>query len=329
MYNVEDLLQETVDSVLGQSYPHFKLILVDDASADGTKAKAQQIAKTDDRIVVLANATNGGEYKARNKALEYALKHAGDNDFVYILDSDDLLIDGGLAGQIEYMQNNPHIDVLGAGLQCFGNHNKTLNSYETDNDLIHMGLLYNSTTAHPATMIRTKIIGKIRYEGDYYYAPDYRFFTRLAYDTNAVFSSYQKTVCMYRMHANQLSTRDNSKQRDSADAVRTDLLKRMGIANQDIIQTHLHLCHKSPQHIDTPKQWADYATAMMTSHTKNPVFHTEKFPKFFVDKTIRNLYRTGKNAMPIYKQMPDIFKNHVSMGQKIKLYLSALRPHKK
>ena len=329
MYNVEEFLKETAESVLQQSYQHFQWILADDASTDDSKRIATELEKTDARIIVLSNPTNGGAYKAGNLALDYAMKHANDEDYIYILDSDDLLINGGLEAQVQHMQNNPNIDILGGALQCFGTSKKTLNSFETDNDLIHMGLLYNSTTAHPATLIRKHALEKIRYEKTHYYAHDYHFFTRLAFDTNAVFSSYQKTVYMYRMHASQTSTKDNSKQRESADGVRKEVLQRMGVTNTSVIETHLHLCHKLPHRITTANHWSDYYTTLVKCNNKTQVMPVDKFAKFLTDKTVRNMYRMGKNAKIIYKQMPEEFKKHITLSQKIKLYLSALRPLKK
>lgn len=328
LYNTSTLLRATVDSVLQQSYAHFKLVLVDDKSTDDTKAIAKKIAKTDNRIVVLENATNGGQYKGGNTGLEYACKHGGDNDFIYILDHDDLLMPHGIATQITHMQSHPHIDILGAGLQCFGDSDKKLTSYEKDNDLIHMGLLFNSTMAHPATMIRISVIGKMRYEKKYAYAHDYHFFVKLALDGGCTFANLGQPAYLYRVHQSQISHKNKPQVIQSADGVRRDILGRMGITDKNIIQTHLHLCHKSPNQIETPEQWADYFTALVDGNSKTKLFSTDKFPQFLAHKILRNMYRTGKNAVAIYQQMPDTFKHHVSVGQIIKLYLSALRPVK-
>lgn len=332
MYNTEDFLDDTIQSVIRQSYGNFKLVLCDDCSTDNTKAIAQQAAQRDNRIVILSHSKNEGAYKAGNTALDYALKHASEDDYIYILDSDDLLIEGGVQKQVDFMQNHPKIDVLGGELQCFGTSDKTLNSFETDNDLIHMGLLFNSTTAHAGTLIRPTVLARIRYEPTHYYAHDYHFFTRIAFDTGAIFTSLKQPVYLYRMHANQTSTKDHSKQRDSADGVRRDILARLGITrdhHEAIIQTHLHLCHKQPYHISEIQSWVDYITVMVDANDNVKLFAPVRFTPWIVEKTIQNICRMGYKGIAIYHALPKSIRKTVSMKHKLKIYVSALRPYKK
>lgn len=76
-----------VDSVRGQSYPHWELLLVDDASQDAALSKAMQaLADKDERIKLLPQKKNGGIAKATNAGIKVA-KGA----FVAFFDHDDLL----------------------------------------------------------------------------------------------------------------------------------------------------------------------------------------------------------------------------------------------
>ena len=52
-YNAEKTLEETVNSVLGQSYYKLELVIIDDGSTDGTKALAESIAGRDPRVRVI------------------------------------------------------------------------------------------------------------------------------------------------------------------------------------------------------------------------------------------------------------------------------------
>jgi len=49
-YNAEKWLKECADSVLGQSYPHWELIIVDDGSTDGTGQLARELAREKENI---------------------------------------------------------------------------------------------------------------------------------------------------------------------------------------------------------------------------------------------------------------------------------------
>ncbi len=81
-----------VDSVRGQSYPHWELLLVDDASGDAALSKAMQaLAAKDVRIRLLPQKKNGGIARATNAGIK-----AAGGAFVAFFDHDDLLEPGAL-----------------------------------------------------------------------------------------------------------------------------------------------------------------------------------------------------------------------------------------
>lgn len=92
VYNAAAYLQETVDSVLRQSFAGWELFLVDDGSTDGKTGKlCDEIAAKDERIRVIHKA-NGGAGDARNAAIPHA---AG--EYIVFLDSDDFLEEHSLS----------------------------------------------------------------------------------------------------------------------------------------------------------------------------------------------------------------------------------------
>jgi glycosyltransferase involved in cell wall biosynthesis len=87
-FNREELLRETIDSVLSQTFRDFELIVVDDGSTDGTWCMLQQYGT---RVRALRQANQGPEV-ARNLGASQA---AG--EYIALLDSDDLLLPHALA----------------------------------------------------------------------------------------------------------------------------------------------------------------------------------------------------------------------------------------
>jgi glycosyltransferase involved in cell wall biosynthesis len=71
-YNGVVYLRSAVDSVLAQSVENFELIVVDDASTDGTFELARELAAQDDRIRVYRNAQNLGIAPNWNRCIELA-----------------------------------------------------------------------------------------------------------------------------------------------------------------------------------------------------------------------------------------------------------------
>jgi glycosyltransferase involved in cell wall biosynthesis len=111
-YGTAERIGMAVDSVLTQALPagwQLELIIAID-KCDETLETVLQIE--DERLVVLELAENGGTYRALNTALPYAR-----GVYIAILDSDDIAIPGRFKAQIEAMQRNPEIALLGGQLQ--------------------------------------------------------------------------------------------------------------------------------------------------------------------------------------------------------------------
>lgn len=99
-YNTASYIEETIQSVLNQSYPDWELIIVDDCSTDNTEEIVEPFL-CDARIRFLKNDMNGGAAVSRNKALKEAK-----GKWIAFLDSDDLWLPEKLEKQIGFMKMN-------------------------------------------------------------------------------------------------------------------------------------------------------------------------------------------------------------------------------
>ena len=91
IYNSENFLEETVVSILNQSYSNWELLLIDDCSTDNTLALANKYSNKFSNIIVLKNQTNSGAAVSRNKGIT-----AASGDFIAFLDADDLFLPNAL-----------------------------------------------------------------------------------------------------------------------------------------------------------------------------------------------------------------------------------------
>ena len=98
-YNTAPYIEETIQSVLNQTYTNWELIIVDDCSTDNTDEVLETIK--DDRIRCFKNEKNSGAAVSRNKALREAK-----GQWIAYLDSDDLWMPEKLEKQIEFMEEN-------------------------------------------------------------------------------------------------------------------------------------------------------------------------------------------------------------------------------
>lgn len=85
VYNVEQYLEQCVESILHQTYENLEIILVDDGSADRSGAICDSYQKNDKRIRVI-HKKNGGLSSARNAALDIM-----NGKYVSFVDGDDYI----------------------------------------------------------------------------------------------------------------------------------------------------------------------------------------------------------------------------------------------
>jgi glycosyltransferase involved in cell wall biosynthesis len=83
VYNVEKYLNQCIDSILGQTFADFELILIDDGSKDSSGAICDEYAKSDSRIRVI-HQPNGGQTSARKAGFAASI-----GEYIYFIDSDD------------------------------------------------------------------------------------------------------------------------------------------------------------------------------------------------------------------------------------------------
>lgn len=100
-YNSKEFIQNTINSVINQTYSNWEMLITDDCSTDNTFDTLSELAKMDDRIKIFGLANNGGPGVARNHSISQAKGR-----FLAFLDSDDLWLPNKLEVQINSMLKN-------------------------------------------------------------------------------------------------------------------------------------------------------------------------------------------------------------------------------
>ena len=100
-WNCSRFVEETIQSVLAQTYAHWELLFQDDCSTDNTKEIVLAYAEKDARIKYASNAKNSGAAITRNNALKRA-----NGRWIAFLDSDDIWLPTKLEEQLKFMTEN-------------------------------------------------------------------------------------------------------------------------------------------------------------------------------------------------------------------------------
>ena len=106
-YNVEDLVETSIMSILNQNYRNLELIVVDDCSTDGTLEALRLLEGEDARLQVIAKDRNDGTYVSKNTGLLRA-----EGEYVAFQDSDDWSHPDRIGKSIAVLASEPEIVAL-------------------------------------------------------------------------------------------------------------------------------------------------------------------------------------------------------------------------
>lgn len=102
-YNAKDYIRQSIEKSLDQSYNNFKIVLINDASTDGSEEEYLDLLETyGDKIIYIKNDVRmGAMYNHQNAVLNYC----DENDIVVQVDGDDWLIDSNVLTYINSFYN--------------------------------------------------------------------------------------------------------------------------------------------------------------------------------------------------------------------------------
>ena len=102
-YNAADTIEQTISSVVNQTYEDIEYIIIDGGSTDGT---VDIIRKYEDKIAYWVSEPDEGIYAAMNKGID-----AATGDYIYFLGADDALVDSEILHYVCNDIKETHADV--------------------------------------------------------------------------------------------------------------------------------------------------------------------------------------------------------------------------
>jgi len=100
VYNCQDYLAQTIDSILRQTFKEWELILIDDCSEDESLSIVQKYVSADSRIILKRLSVNSGPAVSRNEGIKIAKGR-----YIAFCDSDDIWCEEKLCLQISAMNS--------------------------------------------------------------------------------------------------------------------------------------------------------------------------------------------------------------------------------
>lgn len=177
VYNSEETIQSTLDSVLKQTYKNFEIIIVNDGSKDASKKIVLRYINlnTTQRIRYYFQE-NQGVSSARNLGLR---KAAG--DYMALLDSDDLWDKDKLRLQMEILNRNPDIDLLATNKDDAKFKKNFVVEIKELMPVTSKLMLYKNFILTSTVVFKKEILGTVGYfNEDMAYCEDMEYFIRVA-----------------------------------------------------------------------------------------------------------------------------------------------------
>ena len=210
-YNRLAFLGQSVDSILDQTWPGTEIIVVDDASTDGSREFIDR--RYGERVVYRRHESQLGPSAARNTGIENA-----QGELVAFHDSDDVAYPGRLVAQAQAFEADPELVLIGGQVDYYDIDLKEIFQRPkmlAPSDLeIRLIGLFMQPVSFGSSMARLAVIRRhgLRLNPDYPAAEDYDFVLRLLRLGRA--KNLSQPVIKYRCHNEQQSSRASSRMRD-------------------------------------------------------------------------------------------------------------------
>ncbi len=158
-YNRARFIGAAIESVIGQSFRNFELIIIDDGSSDETSEVVAGY-RHDPRVIYIRQS-NQGRSHARNRALGLTR-----GAYIAFLDSDDSYLPEKLARQIAYLDARPDVDMLYTSAICVDELGKQLPAQpyaaHAEGDIYHLIAFFQPLTITlPTVMVRREVMDRV------------------------------------------------------------------------------------------------------------------------------------------------------------------------
>lgn len=194
-FNQGEFIEETIKSVLNQTYKNIQLIIVDGNSIDDTKNILEKYMNKDNIEIIIEN--DNGQSDAINKGFKKAT-----GELVGWINSDDILLENTVQTVVNNYLNNKEVSIIYGDIiliDTYGNEIGELISNEISYEYL---LNINPDVTQPGSFYKTDIINKVNYlDEKIHYTMDYDLWLRLLKERPENIRLNQK-LAKFRIHNN-------------------------------------------------------------------------------------------------------------------------------
>lgn len=207
-YNQKEFIKECLESVLDQDYSTIEIIVADDGSTDGTQEILKEYEQKFHNIKCLLANTNRGITVNSNIA-----HFACTGKYIAWMGGDDLMLQGKIKKQVEFMENHPECSICYHNLEVFDSDSGDILFLSGDKSIPYEGgikLMVKHGTFNGAcsSMVRRSSTSKNGFDDRIPIASDWLYWIETLLDGGQI-NYINEIMGRYRMHSNNISKVDN------------------------------------------------------------------------------------------------------------------------
>lgn len=269
LYNTSfELLENTIKSILSQSFDDFELLIIDDASKYNYKSFLKDFK--DNRIKYFKLENNSGPGYARNFGIRQA-----QGDYVAIVDSDDVYMQDRFKMQSEFLDSNPDIAIISGAFKN-SNNGKIVTLTQND-DEIKVDMLFNSPFANPLIMFKREVFAEkiLYYPEKMNFAEDYSLWIDAMFRMLKM-ANLNEILMVYTRHSGQLSRLKKIEQMLIMKNIYKKIFTKFGIEfNDEEIDLHYNISFEKYGGKDFYKKTQNWLSKIVEHNKISQIFNQE------------------------------------------------------
>jgi len=207
-YNYADLINETIESVLAQTYADWELIVVDDGSKDNSVQVIESYCQKDVRIKLFQH--ENGENKGLKETVLLGIEKCT-GTYIAFLESDDVWVENYLEEKVEIAEKFPSAKVIFSDVELFGDQDviadyddyfkknrKILDKKKYPTNLFNGFSFQNLIPTFSCVMVEKNALKSVNFDASVQAFLDHWIWAHLAYDNE--FYYIKKPLTRWRMH---------------------------------------------------------------------------------------------------------------------------------
>ena len=197
VFNGEDFLRQSIESVLKQTYENWELIIVDDCSSDSSPAIIEEYIKKDPRVRSIRNEVNSKTPRSLNNGFA-----ASEGEYLTWTTDDNEYYPDAIEKMVSYMEKHPDIQLVYTNMDLMDENGNVTGRFE-QNDVTRM--YYNDIVGGCFLYTRKCYEEVGEYKDDFFVIEDYEYFLRVL-EKYGEFGHIEDRLYAFRMYGQSQSS---------------------------------------------------------------------------------------------------------------------------